>query len=181
MFPIALDMSRVAVLVVGQGKLLERRLQQLQDAKAQHAVVLSDRLPTGSEIQATTLVMVCGLPIDDARTVAQMARDTGKLVNVEDVVELCDFYFTANVRRGDLLIAVSTGGASPTLARRVRDYIANRFGAEWEGHTNEISEDRKRLKSEGKNMQEVLAASDAFLAEKGWLSCTRCPKEKGVS
>lgn len=100
---------------------------------------------------------------------ADAARAAGKLVNVEDMNELCDFYFTANMKRGDLLIAVSTGGASPTLARRIRDYIADKIGKEWENRVVEIADFRKKLKEDGKTTAQVLEASDEFLQKKGWL------------
>jgi precorrin-2 dehydrogenase/sirohydrochlorin ferrochelatase len=178
MFPIALDLSRVAVLLVGsKGRMLDRRKSQLEEAKAAHVQVLEDRLPTAEEVAASTVVMACGLPLEDARSLAQMARAAGKLVNVEDVIELCDFYFTANVRRGDLLIAVSTGGASPTLARRVRDYIGRRFGAEWAQYTQQMADERLALRAHGAGMKEVLAASDAMLENKGWLACKGCTQE----
>jgi precorrin-2 dehydrogenase/sirohydrochlorin ferrochelatase len=174
MFPIALDLTRIAVLLVGKGRMLERRKNQLIEANATSVVVLEDRLPTDSEVQQAGVVMGCGLGREESEQLAAQARGAGKLINIEDVVDLCDFYFTANVRRGDLLIAVSTGGASPTLARRVRDYIARRFGAEWAEYTQEMSNSRLALRARGAGMQEVLAASDEMLAQKGWLSCKAC-------
>ena len=50
------------------------------------------------------------------------------LVNVEDRPALCDFHSVAEVRRGDLLLTVSTGGASPGLAARIRARLAAEFG-----------------------------------------------------
>ncbi|MEQ1706487.1 MAG: NAD(P)-dependent oxidoreductase, partial [Rickettsiales bacterium] len=115
------------------------------------------------------IVMVAGLPYEQSKQIFDAARAAGKLVNVEDMNDLCDFYFTANVKRGDLVIAVSTGGASPTLSRKIRDYIAAKFGAEWEERTEEMKNFRKNLKEQGKNIPQVLEASEIFLKEKGWL------------
>ena len=56
--------------------------------------------------------------------VARDARDAGALVNVVDTPERCDFTFPAVAQRGEVAIAVSTGGASPSLARRLKDEIA---------------------------------------------------------
>jgi len=169
MFPVALNLTKIPVLLVGKGTLLQKRLEQLQAAKASRVTVVeSDNVPQET-IAKNAIVMVAGLDSAASTVIANAARAAGKLVNVEDINELCDFYFTANLRRGDLLIAVSTGGASPTLARRVRDKIALLFGEEWESRVNALSHMRKQWKAGGKSMQEVMQATDAFLAQKEWL------------
>ena len=169
MFPIALDLTKIPVLLIGSGDLLARRKKQLDEAGALRVVSGQWSVVSEEEWKAAAVVMVAGLSYDEAKSIADKARAAGKLVNVEDVNELCDFYFTANIRRGDLLIAVSTGGASPTLARKVRDKIGQLFGDEWAARTKEIADFRTGLKNAGKTMREVLSASENFLAEKGWL------------
>ncbi len=57
------------------------------------------------------------------RRAARDARAAGALVNVVDTPSLCDFHFPSVARKGDVAIAVSTGGASPALARRLREKI----------------------------------------------------------
>jgi precorrin-2 dehydrogenase/sirohydrochlorin ferrochelatase len=63
--------------------------------------------------------------------IAADARAAGVLVNVMDDVPNCDFAAPAIVRRGDLVIAVGTGGRAPALASRVRAELGERFGPEW--------------------------------------------------
>jgi siroheme synthase-like protein len=63
--------------------------------------------------------------------VAAEARAAGVLVNVMDDVPNCDFAAPAIVRRGDLVVAVGTGGRAPALASRLRAELAERFGPEW--------------------------------------------------
>jgi siroheme synthase-like protein len=63
--------------------------------------------------------------------IAADARAAGVLVNVMDDVPNCDFAAPAVVRRGDLLIAVGTGGRAPALASRLRADLSDRFGPEW--------------------------------------------------
>jgi precorrin-2 dehydrogenase/sirohydrochlorin ferrochelatase len=165
--------------------LLRKRLAYLDEAKAQRVVVFSEqpsdalrqaagdrlveKLPGVSDMRDYPLIMIAGFERRQAEILAASGRALGKLVNVEDINDLCDFYFTANVRRGDLVIAVSTSGASPTLARKIRDAIAVRFGEEWAGRVREMFELRKSWKAKGAGMQEVLENTERHLVEQGWL------------
>ncbi|MGZ4133002.1 MAG: precorrin-2 dehydrogenase/sirohydrochlorin ferrochelatase family protein [Actinomycetota bacterium] len=63
--------------------------------------------------------------------IAGMARARGALVNIVDDVPNCDIAMPALVRRGDLTLAVGTGGRSPALARRSRERLEDEFGPEW--------------------------------------------------
>jgi precorrin-2 dehydrogenase/sirohydrochlorin ferrochelatase len=186
MLPVALNLKHIPILLVGQGDLLLRRLAYLDEDAAAHVRVfsaqasaelkekagdrLTERMPTQAEVSSASIVLAVALERAQAEEIARWARAAGKLINVEDINDLCDFYFTANVRRGELVIAVSTSGASPTLARKVRDAIAARFGVEWAGYVRELSELRLSLKSRGSSMKEVIDATEAHLAEKGWLT-----------
>jgi len=60
-----------------------------------------------------------------------MARNAGALVNIEDAKPLCDFHVPSLVRRGDLVMTVSTAGRSPGLARRLRRHLEKLFGDEF--------------------------------------------------
>ncbi|HHW13463.1 MAG TPA: bifunctional precorrin-2 dehydrogenase/sirohydrochlorin ferrochelatase, partial [Firmicutes bacterium] len=71
---------------------------------------------------------------DDARlnaAVAEEGRRRGLLVNVVDCAPESNFIVPAVLRRGELVIAVSTGGASPAQARRIRERLEREYGAEW--------------------------------------------------
>jgi siroheme synthase-like protein len=63
--------------------------------------------------------------------IAADARAAGVLVNVMDDVPNCDFAAPAIVRRGDLVVAIGTGGRAPALASRLRAELGERFGPEW--------------------------------------------------
>ncbi len=169
MFPIALDLSKINILLIGKGEALEHRHKQLLEYGAEKLSICHISDEGHTEFVDNSIIMVAGLSYEESKQISLAARTAGKLVNVEDMNELCDFYFTANVKRGDLIISVSTGGASPTLSRRIRDYIAGKFGSEWAQRTKEIAEFRNSLKKQGKTIPQVLEASDIFLKEKGWL------------
>ncbi|HVB67417.1 MAG TPA: siroheme synthase, partial [Acetobacteraceae bacterium] len=94
----------------------------------------------------------------------------GILVNVEDRPELCDFRNAAELRRGDLLIAVSTGGASPGLAGAIRNRIAALFGPEWAGRVAALGARRRAWRAEGRALPELARLTAAAVAEAGWLA-----------
>ena len=174
MFPIVLDLKRIPVFLIGQGELLSRRKTQMDEYGAAHVYVCTPDHWLNAEASHywdnSQVVMVVGLERSLAEEIVAQARHQKKLVNVEDITELCDFYFTANVKRGDLVIAVSTAGASPTLAKRVRDVIAALFGAEWQERTQVLADLRNTLKAGGAGMKEIMQKTDQYLAEKKWLS-----------
>jgi len=166
-YPIALDLTQLPILLIGDGPAFAKRKKQLEEAGAQHLNCRATFAET--DLADAVVIMVVGLSYDASKLIADAARAAKKLVNVEDVNELCDFTFTAHIRRGDLLIAVSTNGASPTLAKRVRDNIAHIFDDKWAGYTQAMKELRQQLKAQGKNMRDIMLASEKFLEEKGWL------------
>jgi len=63
--------------------------------------------------------------------IAIAARAAGALVNVVDDIGACDWAAPAVVRRGELLLAIGTGGASPALSRKLRQRLQGEFGPEW--------------------------------------------------
>jgi precorrin-2 dehydrogenase/sirohydrochlorin ferrochelatase len=75
------------------------------------------------------------------------AKSRGVLCNTVDEPERCDFYFPAVVRRGDLQIAISTGGLSPALAQRLRKELEEQFGPEWEAWVARLGRTREELMS----------------------------------
>jgi len=148
MFPVSLDLARLPVALVGNGPMTERRLALLDEDGAPAVAVyapapseillrraglrLRRRWPTEAEARrARVLLIADGVDAGSAREIVAAARAAGALVNAEDRPELCDFHSPATVRRGDLLLTVSTGGRSPALSRRLCRFLAEVFGPEW--------------------------------------------------
>ena len=186
MLPIVLDVAHLPVLLVGAGPLALRRLGLLDAAGAGAVRVfcpdpsdtalaeaagarLSPGLPDAGEIAAARLLLVAGLAPETGAALAALARAAGVLVNVEDDRPGCDFHMPAIHRQGDLLIAISTGGASPALAQRVRAWIAGQFGAAWADRLARAAALRAELRGQGADGQAVAAAVRALAAREHWL------------
>jgi uroporphyrin-III C-methyltransferase/precorrin-2 dehydrogenase/sirohydrochlorin ferrochelatase len=120
-FPLFLKLEGRPVLLVGAGSAAAAKLRLLSSAGARVTVVAD--IPSPEAFAAVELVFgATGNEADD-RIVAEHARGAGKLVNIVDRPELSDFTMPAIVDRGDIVVAVSTHGASPVLAQRVRAAI----------------------------------------------------------
>lgn len=164
MLPLTLDIATWPVLLVGIGQALERRVSLVRAAGALnmrvHDMSTHRRLPTGAQIADTRLFLVAGLPYDDAKSMADIARSRCILVNVEDVPELCDFHVPALVRRGDLSIAISTAGRVPGLAAALRRRLEHQFGDEWASHVAEAGLLRARMRSDGMAPADIARAME---------------------
>jgi precorrin-2 dehydrogenase/sirohydrochlorin ferrochelatase len=88
---------------------------------------------------------------------------------VEDVTPFCDFHNPAQVRRGDLLLTVSTGGRSPGLAARIRSELARAFGPEWAERLNAIAARRAVWRRPGRSLDELARLTNATIDANGWL------------
>jgi precorrin-2 dehydrogenase/sirohydrochlorin ferrochelatase len=92
------------------------------------------------------------------------------LCNVVDVPEQCDFYYPAVVQRGDLQIAISTSGQSPSLAQRIRRQLERQFGLGYTQWVAELGETRRKVLASNldperkRSLLQSLASVEAFEA-----------------
>ena len=89
--------------------------------------------------------------------VAMEAKERGVLINVADRPAEGDFAVPSTLRRGGLQVAVSTGGASPTLARRIRGELEEAFGPEWAGVVEELDTARRSGATPGESVEEEVS------------------------
>ena len=189
MIPIVIDPSMTSMALIGRGEVAERRLDLLDEAGAARLVVFSDlpepgfaaaaggrlrrHLPVAGELAAFQIVWIADLPLDLAEPLAAAVRAHGTLVNVEDVKPFCDFHNPALVRRGDLLLTVSTNGRSPGLAVRIKRRLAAMFGPEWADRLNTVGRKRDAWKGRARSITELARLTDATIDAKGWLPAHR--------
>jgi len=167
MLPLVLNPHNVKVGLAGQGEALARRAALLAEAGVEARLLSAD--VSDAILEPLQLLFVAGLAEGEARHLARRARALGLLVNVEDVLPLCDFHVPAIVRRGELLITASTGGSVPGLARRLREWLAQVFGPEWKERLSDLSAARARWRSAGFSASEVSQKVRDLIDEKGWL------------
>jgi len=139
----ALDLRGRRCVVAGGGEVARRKAAGLLAAGAEVLVVAPEvgEMPAGTVVQRRAarladldgaVLAVCAT--DDPAANAALAceaRRRGVLVNVVDDPDAGDFTVPAVLRRGALQVGVSTGGASPALARRLRDELAEQVGPEY--------------------------------------------------
>lgn len=145
LYPAFIKLKDRQCLVVGGGKVAARKVQMLLDCGARIRVVspevteeLAARAATG-EIEwvkrgfqegDTAGAFLAVSATDDGELNARVARECARqriLLNVVDKPELCSFYVPSVLRRGELTVAISTGGKSPLLARRLRERLEEVF------------------------------------------------------
>lgn len=119
-FPICLDVAGKRCLVVGVGPEAERKTAALRRAGAQ--VIAAPRF-TPADLDGCTLVIAADVPLAVGEAVSRAAKARGILVNVADRPDLCSFIMPAVIERTPVTLAISTGGASPALARRLRETL----------------------------------------------------------
>jgi precorrin-2 dehydrogenase / sirohydrochlorin ferrochelatase len=176
-------------LVVGAGSVGEPKIAGLLEADAEVRVVALHTTPAVQEWASTGKIVLelRAFSVEDLAgifltVVATASRELNELIyreaqirnilcNVVDVPEYCDFYYPAVVRRGDLQIAISTNGQSPSLAQKIRQQLERQFGPGYSRWVAELGATRKLvlasdLDSERKReLLHSLASREAFEAE----------------
>lgn len=168
LYPISLNLTNRLCLVVGGGKVAERKIKSLLAAGAAVRLVSPDATPNlqamaeggridwrreasapnGTDTLAGVfLVMAC----TNSRAVnAELARNAQAqqlLVLCADDPEAGNFQSAAQITRGDLVLTVSTGGGSPTLAAVLRERLEAEFGPEWAQLVELIAKQREFVKT----------------------------------
>jgi precorrin-2 dehydrogenase / sirohydrochlorin ferrochelatase len=162
LFPIFLKLEGRRCLVVGGGQVGTQKIAGLLDAGAQVTVVdpspavavrefLGGRVVWHArnylpgDLDGVYLVIAATSDPKVNQQIYDEAQQRGILANVVDVPPLCDFYYPAVVRRGSLVVAVSSQGESPHLAQRVRDEISQLLPEDLEEAVKRIGDERRRI------------------------------------
>lgn len=163
LFPMFVKLAGRKCLVVGGGRVAEPKIESLLGCGAEVRVVSPSVTPAiagwwrenrltwrsrgfqPSDLEGKFLVIAATSSAEVNQAVFRHAEACGVLCNAVDEPERCHFYYPAIVRRGDLQIAISTAGASPALASRLRGELETMIGPEYAGVVERLGSARKRL------------------------------------
>jgi uncharacterized protein len=193
LFPVFLKLEELEVLLVGGGKVaLEKLTAILQNAPASQVTVvapdiseplrqLADSYPRVSiierafepdDLEEKEIVIVAVNDKSVSNYIRVLSKQKKLLVNVADTPELCDFYLGSIVDKGNLKIAISTNGKSPTIAKRMREQLTELIPDEIEGVIQQMHTIRQDLKGDFAekvrkldDLTKVLIAKQATLEE----------------
>jgi precorrin-2 dehydrogenase / sirohydrochlorin ferrochelatase len=165
LFPMFFKLAGRQVLVVGAGKVGESKIAGILDTGARIRVVareaseaVHDWARTGQikldlrsfsvqDLDGAFVAVVATASLDLNEFIYREAQLRGVLCNVVDVPEFCDFFYPAVVRRGDLQIAISTSGQSPSLAQKLRQQLEQQFGPRYAAWVAELGETRRLVQA----------------------------------
>lgn len=188
LFPMFLKLDGRQCLVVGAGKVGEPKIGGLLETGGRIRVVALEASPAvrewaragkielelrafvADDLDGAFLAVVATNSRSMNERVYYEAQRRRVLCNVVDVPDLCDFFYPAVVRRGDLQIAVSTAGQSPSLAQKIRQQLEKQFGLGYAAWVAELGETRKLIlasdleKERKLDLLHSLASREAFEA-----------------
>lgn len=146
-YPVMLELAGRRCVVIGAQAIREGKVEGLLAAGADDVLVVDDgvgdrfdgvdgvrverRAWRRSDLDGASLVIASSEDATTRAAIAKEARARKALVNVVDDIPHCDWAAPALVRRGDLVLAIGTGGASPAAARLIRERLEAEFGEEW--------------------------------------------------
>jgi uncharacterized protein len=169
LFPVFLKLEDLEVLVVGAGKVgLEKLTAILNNAPGSSVTVVATEISDPvkqlavsypgvkliekafepEDLDEKEIVIVTVNDKDTSNYIRVLSKQKKLLVNVADTPELCDFYLGSIVDKGNLKIAISTNGKSPTIAKRMREQLTELIPDEIEGVIQNMHTIRQDLKGD---------------------------------
>jgi len=164
LYTIALVLQGRRCVVIGGGQVAQRKILSLLESEAE-VLVVSEQLTTtirewvdqqrvqwlarrfqSGDLNGAFLAIAATNDRTVNEAVAKEAARERVLINVVDDPELCDFYVPAVLKRGDLQIAVSSGGKSPVLSKHVRERLEKQFGEEYGLFLNMVKRLREQMR-----------------------------------
>ncbi len=181
-YPVTLRLAGRLCVVVGGGPIAARKAAGLLRCGARLRVVSPEITPElealakageaevvrrpfeASDLEGALIAIAATNDAVVNAAAAEAARARDILVNVVDDPEHCDFYAPAVCARGDLQLAVSTSGAFPALAKKLRIELEGQFGAEYAEYVALLAEFRQKLRGNVADAKRRKAIEEAFLA-----------------
>jgi precorrin-2 dehydrogenase/sirohydrochlorin ferrochelatase len=182
-FPAYLSLKNRKVLLIGGGVIALEKLEKLLDFTKNidiitqesskdflsfatlHNINIRIKAYQHGDIDGYDIVVVATNTIELHKSIYKESRSTRVLVNSVDNTAYCDFIFPSYIKKGDLTISVSTGGASPAMAKRLRLYLEKLIPNTIDPFLKEMKKLRKTLPKGRARMEFFEEKSDAFMKE----------------
>ncbi len=180
-FPAYFSLENRKILLIGGGAIALEKLEKLVDFTHNitvitqevstdflefatlHQIAIEQRTYMVGDINGYDIVIVATDTIPLHRAIYEESRSSRILVNSVDDTAYCDFIFPSYIKRGDLTISISTSGASPALAKRLRAYIEKLIPSKIEGFLKEMRELRTTMPKGKERMQFFEKKTDDFI------------------
>jgi hypothetical protein len=188
LFPVFLKLEKLRVLLVGAGKVGLEKLEALIGnapdtfitvvassisdevrflaARNEH-IYLWEKPFTENDLEEADLVIITINDPEESQRIRELARQRKLLVNVADTPGSCDFYLGSIVQKGDLKIAISTNGKSPTAAKRIREVLDQGFPEEIDETLQNLNKIRKQLRGDFSDKVRRLNTITRVLVQQG--------------
>lgn len=188
LFPVFLKLENFHVLIVGGGKVGLEKISailnnsplteitlvathisdEIKQLKGDHGnITLHERSFLEDDLIGVELVIVAVNNKQTSIEIKRLAQEKGLLTNVADTPEQCDFYLGSIVQKGQVKIAISTNGKSPTLAKRIRETFEESFPENINESVESLTEVRKYLSGNFSDKVNQLNEITSILAKEG--------------
>ena len=202
LFPVFLKLENLSVLIIGGGNVALEKLNAVlanspltvirlvsltiderihEIAKVNPNITIEQKAYTISDLDHAGILIVAVNDIALSAAIKKDATQKGILVNVADKPDLCDFYLSSVVKKGNLKIAISTNGKSPTIAKRLKEVLTEIIPDEMDDVLHDMQSIRQTLNGDFSNkvkqlndLTKILVAKQVSLEE---LNLQK-PKEK---
>lgn len=182
LYPINLKLDELDVVIIGGGEVAYRKcknflefnknvtivskqiLNKFYDLKGNIKIIKDDYKEI--YIKDASVIIVATNNRELNMEIGLYCRAKNKLVNVVDNIEISNFTVPSYIKRGDLLISVSTGGKSPSLSSKIKKEIEERYTEDYEEYLNVLGDIRKKVikkyedKSKRKDVLNMLVTLD---------------------
>ncbi|WP_330671740.1 bifunctional precorrin-2 dehydrogenase/sirohydrochlorin ferrochelatase [Clostridioides difficile] len=161
LYPINLKLDELDVVIIGGGEVAYRKCKNFLEFNKNVTIVSKQILNKFYDLKGNIKIIKDDykeIYIKDASVIIAATNNRelnmeiglyckakNKLVNVVDNIEISNFTVPSYIKRGDLLISVSTGGKSPSLSSKIKKEIEERYTEDYEEYLNVLGDIRKRL------------------------------------
>ena len=189
LFPVFVKLEQLRLLIVGGGNVgLEKLQAVLQNSPATSVTLVAPEISAAirelangyenvrllerpyhqTDLEYADIVIVAVNDRNVSATIARETREKGLLVNVADTPDLCDFYLSSVVRKGNLKIAISTNGKSPTIAKRLKEEIGAMIPEEMDSVLDNMQTIRQRMNGDfSEKVRKLNHLTEVLVAKQG--------------